>query len=39
MSRLIDYLIDQAQQMELQIAYDLQEIEQIKEAWRGEHRL
>lgn len=33
MSVLIDYLVDQAEQMELQIAYDLQEIEQIKEDW------
>lgn len=33
MSRLIDYLIDEAQQMGLQIAYDLLEIEKIKEAW------
>ncbi len=33
MSTLIDYLVDQAEQMELQIAYDLREIEQIKEDW------
>ena len=33
MSILIDYLVDQAEQMELQIAYDLREIEQIKEDW------
>ena len=33
MSKLIDYLIDEAQQMELQIAYDLLEIERIKESW------
>ena len=33
MSTLIDYLVDQAEQMELQIAYDLKEIEQIKEDW------
>lgn len=33
MSVLIDYLVDQAQQMELAIAYELQEIEQIKEDW------
>ncbi len=33
MSVLIDYLVDQAEQMELQIAYDLQEIEKIKEDW------
>lgn len=35
MSTLIDYLVDQAEQMELQIAYDLREIEQIKEDWRS----
>lgn len=33
MSTLIDYLVDQAEQMELQIAYDLREIDQIKEDW------
>lgn len=33
MSTLIDYLVDQAEQMELQIAYDLREIERIKEDW------
>lgn len=33
MSILIDYLVDEAEQMELQIAYDLREIEQIKEDW------
>ena len=33
MSILIDYLVDQAEQMELQIGYDLREIEQIKEDW------
>lgn len=33
MSTLIDYLVDQAEQMGLQIAYDLREIEQIKEDW------
>lgn len=33
MSKLIDYLIDEAQQMGLQIAYDLLEIERIKESW------
>lgn len=33
MSKLIDYLIDEAQQMDLQIAYDLLEIERIKESW------
>ena len=33
MSTLIDYLVDQAEQMELQIAYDLLEIQQIKEDW------
>lgn len=33
MSLLIDYLVDQARQMELPIAYDLQEIERIKESW------
>lgn len=33
MSTLIDYLVDEAEQMELQIAYDLREIEQIKEDW------
>lgn len=33
MSALIDYLVDQAEQLELQIAYDLREIEQIKEDW------
>lgn len=36
MSTLIDYLVDQAEQMELQIAYDLREIEQIKEDWARE---
>lgn len=35
MSTLIDYLVDQAEQMELQIAYDLREIEKIKEDWRS----
>lgn len=33
MSVLIDYLVDQAEQMGLRIAYDLREIEQIKEDW------
>lgn len=33
MSTLIDYLVDQAEQIGLQIAYDLREIEQIKEDW------
>ena len=33
MSTLIDYLVDQAEQMELHIAYELREIEQIKEDW------
>lgn len=33
MSTLIDYLVDEAEQMELQIAYDLREIEQIKNDW------
>ena len=33
MSTLIDYLVDQAEQMGLQIAYDLRDIEQIKEDW------
>lgn len=36
MSTLIDYLVDQAEQMELQIAYDLREIEQIKEDWASD---
>lgn len=38
MSILIDYLVDEARQMELQIAYDLREIEQIKEDWARDHR-
>lgn len=33
MSTLIDYLVDQAEQMELHIAYELREIDQIKEDW------
>ncbi|MBQ3478198.1 MAG: hypothetical protein IJH25_08510 [Clostridia bacterium] len=36
MSTLIDYLVDQAEQMELQIAYDLREIERIKEDWASD---
>lgn len=36
MSTLIDYLVDQAEQMELQIAHDLREIERIKEDWARE---
>lgn len=35
MSTLIDYLVDQAEQMELPIAYDLREIEQIKNDWKS----
>ena len=35
MSRLIDYLVDQARQMELPIAWSLQEIDRIKEQWKG----
>ena len=33
MSTLIDYLVDEAEQMELPIAYDIREIEQIKNDW------
>lgn len=36
MASLIDYLVDQAEQMELTIAYDLREIERIKEDWGRE---
>lgn len=36
MSVLIDYLVDQAMQMELQIGYDLSEIDKIKNEWRME---
>ena len=36
MSTLIDYLVDEAEQMELQIAIDLREIEQIKEDWAND---
>lgn len=39
MSTLIDYLIDEAQQMELPIAYDLREIERIKEAWARDRQV
>lgn len=34
MSTLIDYLVDEAEQMELPIAIERREIEQIKEEWR-----
>lgn len=36
MASLIDYLVDQAEQMELTIAYDLRQIERIKEDWGRE---
>ena len=36
MASLIDYLVDQAEQMELPIAYDLRQIERIKEDWGRE---
>ena len=39
MSKLIDYLVDQAEQMELPIAYDLLDINRIKEAWARERDL
>ena len=37
MSLLIDSLIDDAQQMELPISYDLQEIDRIKKEWEEHH--
>ena len=36
MSILIDYLVDEARQMELPIGYDLEEIEDIKNSWAGD---
>lgn len=39
MNRLIDYLIDEARQMDLQIAFELDEIERIKEDWARECHL
>lgn len=36
MSTLIDYLVDEAEEMDLQIAYDLKDIEQIKNDWASE---
>lgn len=39
MSVLIDYLIDQAQQMELPIGHELIEIEKVKEDWSRECHL